>query len=147
MQAEHRQAAADARLELTRTSRLRPARRRDLTQTIASHEQVLRDGQPETSRLDREIDTLTRHVAADTRERERERRARRINPAFTRRGSAEAYLAPGTPTESITRLLARSQKALERAAVQQPYRAPERRRRMTPPMPGRTRDDNPGIGR
>ena len=145
-QHEHQQAAAAARVELAGTSRLRPARRRDLTATITELDEALRRSFPEVARLDREIDALTRQVHADTRSREANQRARTLPHASTGSERSDGYLAPAATVETTSRALARTRRALERAAAHDNYRAPGRRRQTHEQARDRGRDDVPGIG-
>ncbi|WP_028985088.1 MobF family relaxase [Sporichthya polymorpha] len=146
-QREHRQAAAAARIELAGTSWLRPARRRDLAATITEHEQALLGNITAAAQLHREIDELTRQLAADARSRETEHRARALQHTSARSARSEVYLAPAASVETIPRLSARTRRALESAAARDAFRSPERSsRRAHEHMHDRGRDDAPGIG-
>jgi hypothetical protein len=148
---EHRTAAATARTELAATSRLRPGRRRDLTDTIWRHDQAVHAVFGETTRLDREIDTLTRQVAADTRNREHQQHLRvtswrPVEDATWR----EAPLTPAMTADklSVAGTLARARQAVQRAEVQLRARDHDRERsRYRDHHHARDRDDAPGIHR
>ncbi len=145
-QREHRGTAAAARSELAGTSRLRPGRRRDLSHTIDAQHQALQASFPEELRLARELETLTRHVAADTRERAQERRARVLPSPRSRATSAEAHLAPAAPVEPLSQWVARARRAMDRAATRDADDPVRSRGRTHEPARTRDRDDAPGLG-
>jgi hypothetical protein len=145
-QQEHRHAAAEARAELARTSRLRPGRRRELTEAIIRHDHALNATFPETVRLDREITALTRQVAVDTRAREAEQRACTTRPARLPDDQRDTYLAPAFPIELGLRP-ARVRSAPTGSVALEDLRVAELRRRHDQDRTReRARDDSPGIG-
>ncbi len=146
-QRKHRHDAAAARTELAGTSRLRPGRRHHLIDTIDTHERALQATFPAAVLFDREIENLTRQVGADTRQREHDHWHRSLRANRVPVESNESYLAPAAAVESTTRVLARTRRALERAAAKDAYRAPERDRHAAYEQTReRGRDDSPGIG-
>jgi hypothetical protein len=142
-QQEHRQAAAKTRVELARTTRLRPGRRRELLEAAARDDRAAQTASPRLATLDREIAALSRQVAADTREREREadRRTRTARPL--RAASDQPALAAPLPVELIRRAALASAAPTRR---DQPGVAPSTGcGRRAAHLPSRRRAD-PGIG-
>jgi ATP-dependent exoDNAse (exonuclease V) alpha subunit len=145
-QQEHRHAAAEARAELARTSRLRPSRRRDLTEAVARHDHALNAAFPETVRLDREITALARQVAADTRARELEQRARATRPTRLPDDGQSSYLAPAHSVELRSGPV-RVRRAPAQSAALGDLVVAERSRRLADDRAReRNRDDAPSIG-
>jgi hypothetical protein len=145
-QQEHRKAAAEARAELARTSRLRPARRRDLTEAVARHDHALNAAFPEMVRLDREITALARQVAADTRARELDQRARATRPTRVPDDRQDSYLSPASRVELGSGRV-RVQRASAQGAARDDLVIAERSRRLAHDRAReRNRDDAPGIG-
>jgi hypothetical protein len=149
-QQEHRAAAASARTDLAATSRLRPGRRRDLSDTIRRHEQAVRATFGETTQLDRDIDALSRQVATDTRDREHDQRIR----TTTRRPAEdatwrEASLAPAMTADHLAAAsAARARQAVQRARISGRGLDRDRSRyRDHHHDHARGRDDAPGIHR
>lgn len=145
-QQDHRRAAAEARAELARTSRLRPGRRRDLTDAVARHDNALNAAFPETVRLDREITALACEVAADTRARELEQRARATRPTRLTDDRQNSYLAPASSVELGSGPV-RAQRVSAQGAARDDLVIAERSRRLAHDRAReRNRDDAPGIG-
>ncbi|MGQ0843172.1 MAG: hypothetical protein ACT4QF_03450 [Sporichthyaceae bacterium] len=145
-QGEYRRVAGEARAELARTSRLRPARRRELTEAVSRHGGALDATFPALAALEGEIYGLTRQVAADARQREPEDRARAARAARAARSSdrGEAVLAPAVDVGAWRRSVGRPAGARwrldeEQAQASRASRAREHDRT-------RSRDDAPGLG-